>query len=231
MRFTQGALGMLVQRYRGILKKCHLLNVLGGAVVSALLLGGANMAFAAAPIAISDSHQVADGATETYTTIDVNNGGTLGIARNAKVTGSDVTVNTGGILASVKNLHFGSFNPEPSTGLLADSLTVNGGTVTGSHRGLSTGGTVDVSSGSLALETLDLGQGQMSVSGGTLKMGNLSIANDKLVGSATTGALALNNNGQIQISEVLSITGGNFANTLAGGIQAGSLVLDSGRIK
>lgn len=186
------------------------------------------MAFAAAPIAISDTHQVVDGATETYTTIDVNNGGTLGIARNAKVTGSDVTVNTGGILASVKNLHFGSFNPEPSTGLLADSLTVNGGTVTGSHLGLSTGGTVDVSSGSLALETLDLGQGQMSVSGGTLKMGNLSIANDKLVGSATTGALALNNNGQIQISEVLSITGGNFANTLAGGIQAGSLVLDSG---
>ena len=228
MRFTQGALGMLVQRYRGILKKCRLLNVLGGALASALLLGGANMAFAAAPIAISDTHQVADGATETYTTIDVNNGGALGIARNAKVAGSDVTVNTGGILASVKNLHFGSFNPEPSTGLLADSLTVNGGTVTGSHLGLSTGGTVDVSSGSLALETLDLGQGQMSVSGGTLKMENLSIANDKLVGSATTGALALNNNGQIQISEVLSITGGNFANTLAGGIQAGSLVLDSG---
>mgnify|MGYP000579541422 CR=1 FL=1 len=44
------------------------------------------MAVAAAPIAISDTHQVADGATETYTTIDVNNGGTLGIARNAKVT-------------------------------------------------------------------------------------------------------------------------------------------------
>lgn len=72
MRFTQGALGMLVQRYRGILKKCRLLNVLGGALASALLLGGANMAFAAAPIAISDTHQVVDGATETYTTIDVN---------------------------------------------------------------------------------------------------------------------------------------------------------------
>lgn len=43
MRFTQGALGMLVQRYRGILKKCRLLNALGGVVVSALLLGGGNI--------------------------------------------------------------------------------------------------------------------------------------------------------------------------------------------
>lgn len=69
MRVTQGAMGMLVQRYKGILKKCHLLNALGGVVVSALLLGGSNMAFAAAPIVISDSHQVADGITEEYTTI------------------------------------------------------------------------------------------------------------------------------------------------------------------
>ena len=30
MRFTKGALGMLAQRYRGILKKCHMLNVLEG---------------------------------------------------------------------------------------------------------------------------------------------------------------------------------------------------------
>ena len=91
MRFTQGALGMLAQRYRGILKKCHMLNVLGGVAISAFLMGSAGMAVAAAPIAISDTHQVADGAAETYTTIDVNNGGTLAIARNAKVSGSDVT--------------------------------------------------------------------------------------------------------------------------------------------
>lgn len=39
MRFTQGTLGMLVQRYRGILKKCHMLNVLGGVAISAFLMG------------------------------------------------------------------------------------------------------------------------------------------------------------------------------------------------
>ena len=87
MRFTQGALGMLAQRYRGILKKCHMLNVLGGVAISAFLMGSAGMAVAAAPIAISDTHQVGDGAAETYTTIDVNNGGALAIARNAQVSG------------------------------------------------------------------------------------------------------------------------------------------------
>ena len=79
-----------------------------GEGLQALLVGGMEAAWGASPIAVSDTHQVADGAAETYTTIDVNNGGTLAIARNAKVSGSDVTVNTGGTLTSAKNLHFGS---------------------------------------------------------------------------------------------------------------------------
>ena len=75
-----------------------------------LLVGGIEAAWGASPIAISDTHQVGDGAAETYTTIDVNNGGTLTIARNAKVSGSDVTVNTGGMVRDVVEIwcHFGA---------------------------------------------------------------------------------------------------------------------------
>ncbi|NCB23818.1 MAG: hypothetical protein EOM56_13505, partial [Deltaproteobacteria bacterium] len=126
------------------------------------------MAVAAAPIAISDTHQVADGAAETYTTIDVNNGGTLAIARNAKVSGSDVTVNTGGTLTSAKNLHFGSFSPEPGTGLMGSSLTLDGGAVSAQHMGLAPSGTATLKKGMLTLNSLDMRNGTFAfnVAGG-----------------------------------------------------------------
>ena len=135
-----------------------------------LLVGGMEAAWGASPIAISDTHQVAGSNVETYTTIDVNNGGALTISRNAKVNGSDVTVNTGGTLTSAKNLHFGTFSPEPGTGLLGSSLTLDGGTVSAQHMGLGTGGTVTLQKGMLALNSLDMRNGTFgfNVAGGDI---------------------------------------------------------------
>lgn len=40
MCLTKNALGMLLQRYRSVLKRCHMLNILGGvALAGALTLG------------------------------------------------------------------------------------------------------------------------------------------------------------------------------------------------
>ena len=222
---------MLLQR-----KKCHLFNALGGVViVGTLLLGGGGLAQAASPISISDNHQVADGVTEEYSTIGVDNGGTLGIARQGKVVGTDVTVNTGGTLTSGKNLHIGTFTtPIPNTGLLANSLSVSGGTVTASHLGFSTNGKVTVGAGTLTLDSVQFGSesyqvGQLVVSGGTLEIGNLSIAHDKLVNSAADASLALNNNGQLNVRDTLSITGGSYTNTLTGALKTGKLLMDAGQ--
>ncbi len=239
MRFTQGALGMLVQRYKGILKKCHLLNALGGVVVSALLLGGSNMAFAAAPIVISDSHQVADGITEEYTTIDVNTGGTLSIARNGKVVGTDVTIGASGTLTSAKNLHIGTFVPgQANTGLRADSLTIGGSSATlaeaqASH--LSLNGTVTINQyGKLTLDSINSDSasvwmnGKLAINGGMLDIATLSIAYDKLVGTDTADSLILANSGQLVVRDTLAITGGSFTNTLGGAIKTGKLVMDAG---
>ena len=237
MRVTQGALGMLVYRYRAVLKKCQILNVLAGVLVSALLLCGAGVASAASPITISGNHQVADGVTEEYTAIDVNNGGTLGIARNAKVEGTDVTVNSGGTLTSGKNLHVGNFSgAEPNTGLLANTLTIDGGVVTGTHLGFGNGGTVAVNNGGLlTLDTMNDntnsawgGNGKLTISGGILNIENLSIAHDKLTGTDAANALILTNNGQFIARNALTITGGSFANTLGGAIKTGKLVMDAG---
>lgn len=48
MKQTRGAIGNLINRYRAVLKKCHLLNTFGSlAVASMLVLGGANVSLAA----------------------------------------------------------------------------------------------------------------------------------------------------------------------------------------
>lgn len=230
---------MLMQRYRTVLKKCHLRNVLGGLVIAGALLlgGGAGTAQAASPISISDNHQVADGVTEEYTAIDVSSGGTLGIARNGKVVGTDVTVAGGGLITSAKNLHIGTPGAgQVNTGLRADSLTLGDtsdsalGEAQALHLSLFSNGVVTINQyGKLTLDSINndtastWSGGKLNINGGELDIANLSIAYDKLVGTDTAGSLALNNNGQLKVRETLTITGSSFTNTLTGAIKAGSL--------
>ena len=48
MQLTKGAIGNLINRYKAVLKKCHLLNVFGSlAVAGMLVMGGAAAAGAA----------------------------------------------------------------------------------------------------------------------------------------------------------------------------------------
>lgn len=47
MQLTKGAIGNLINRYKAVLKKCHLLNVFGSlAVAGMLVMGGAGVAVA-----------------------------------------------------------------------------------------------------------------------------------------------------------------------------------------
>lgn len=62
-----------------------------------------------------------------------------------------------------------------------------------------------------------------------LDIANLSIGHDKLVGTETAGSLTLLNNGQLIVRDTLSITGGDYTNTLTGAIQAGKLAMDAGK--
>lgn len=48
MQLTKGAIGNLINRYKAVLKKCHLLNVFGSlAVAGMLIMGGAGVAVGA----------------------------------------------------------------------------------------------------------------------------------------------------------------------------------------
>ena len=97
MKLTQGAIGNLINRYRAVLKKCHLLNTFGSlAVASMLVMGGAGVAQAA-------GDEVLGGAGTPTMTEEVNhlvggwlyNGGTLSPEGSQPSTG-DITLNVTG---------------------------------------------------------------------------------------------------------------------------------------
>lgn len=55
MQLTKGAIGNLINRYKAVLKKCHLMNTFGSlAVAGMLVMGGAGMAVAADDVALEN---------------------------------------------------------------------------------------------------------------------------------------------------------------------------------
>lgn len=53
MQLTKGAIGNLINRYKAVLKKCHLMNTFGSlAVAGMLIMGGAGMAVAGDDVAL-----------------------------------------------------------------------------------------------------------------------------------------------------------------------------------
>lgn len=51
MQLTKGAIGNLINRYKAVLKKCHLLNVFGSLAVAGMLVMGGAAAAGAADVA------------------------------------------------------------------------------------------------------------------------------------------------------------------------------------
>lgn len=57
MQLTKGAIGNLINRYKAVLKKCHLMNTFGSlAVAGMLVMGGAGMAVAADDLPLEGEH-------------------------------------------------------------------------------------------------------------------------------------------------------------------------------
>ena len=169
MQLTKGAIGNLINRYKAVLKKCHLLNVFGSlAVAGMLVMGGAGVAGAeggnggSLPEKLEES-KVLESQDPAYFTkpgsqvIDLNgkkistDAGSLGggaYGQDALVIvkyGSDLTINDsiGGGGITTETLMGGIKITE--TGGTANgqkaSLTVNGGKVQGAYYGIAGNGT------------------------------------------------------------------------------------------
>ena len=74
MQLTKGAIGNLINRYKAVLKKCHLMNTFGSlAVAGMLVMGGAGMAVAA------DVGIFVDTNTEQHEDVNITGGYDIGV--------------------------------------------------------------------------------------------------------------------------------------------------------
>ncbi len=169
MKQTRGAIGNLINRYRAVLKKCHLLNTFGSlALAGMLVLGGATVSVAA-NVTINSPDQAATGIyageyQETLTfaspesfrfsavatgfgTIHVKDGVTATIANLCTGYVGDGSSGTegGGFWGNIQN------NDDHKT-----FTVTGGGTLIAEHVSINTGQTIDVS-GNLTLVNISDG--------------------------------------------------------------------------
>lgn len=128
MQLTKGAIGNLINRYKAVLKKCHLMNTFGSlAVAGMLVMGGAGVAVAADDLPLEGEHTydseknpnvnhlmggwlVKDAATAGDAKGDITltvNGGTIseiiGGSYAKNVNGNNVTVTHGDITTTISD--------------------------------------------------------------------------------------------------------------------------------
>lgn len=171
MQLTKGAIGNLINRYRAVLKKCHLLNVFGSlAVAGMLVMGGA--AAAGAAWAADD---VALGGGGTYDNTEAVNhlmGG--GLYKNDQLTAdtpvvSDITLSVEG--GSISEIIGGSY----ISGTNAGYQNATHGTITTTISGATTSAEFVVGGSKLAnnnlgqdmTSSLTTGTTAVTINGGT----------------------------------------------------------------
>lgn len=124
MQLTKGAIGNLINRYKAVLKKCHLMNTFGSlAVAGMLVMGGAGMAVAAG------AQDVALGSGDQYNPEQGANhlmgGWLVNDAETAEAAKGDITLTVEG--GSISEIIGGSY-----------AKNVNGNNVTVTHGDITT---------------------------------------------------------------------------------------------
>ena len=229
MQLTKGAIGNLINRYKAVLKKCHLLNVFGSLAVAGMLIMGGAAAAGAADIAL--------GAGGSYNATDEVNhlmGG--GLYKDNQLTAdtsvaSDITLSVKG--GSISEIIGGSY----ISGTNADYQNATHGTITTTISGNTTsaefvvGGSKLANNDGAALETgttavtIDNGTfGKEDTGGYELVMGGNYVKTGTGAGgtASTDGSSVTVNGGTFHAS----VVGGSVAHSYSGaGI---SVVTDSG---
>ena len=86
MQLTKGAIGNLINRYKAVLKKCHLMNTFGSlAVAGMLVMGGAGVAAGATDRSINNGTLTVD--NDSFNDLQSpNNGGAIWNNSTATIT-------------------------------------------------------------------------------------------------------------------------------------------------
>ena len=216
MQLTKGAIGNLINRYKAVLKKCHLMNTFGSlAVAGMLVMGGAGMAVAADDVAL--------GAGGSYDKTDEVNhlmGG--GLYKDNKLTAvtpvtTDITLSVEG--GSISEIIGGSY----ISGTNADYKKATHGTITTTISGETTSAEFVVGGSKLANNagaTLETGTTAVTINGGTFGTAGETDAYELVMGGnyikTGTGASGT----ATTDGSSVTVNGGTFHASVVGGSVA-----------
>lgn len=240
MQLTKGAIGNLINRYKAVLKKCHLMNTFGSlAVAGMLIMGGAGMAVA---------QDVALEGKNNYDGKEVNHlmgGWLVNNAETAKEAHGDIILTVKG--GKISEIIGGSY----PKGLAAskDDLLITHGDITTTISGNTTsaefvvGGSVAHNySGNGSITVTDNGNTFVTINGGTFNPSQSSLTDVQgginLSAAVIGGGLAYGANTstvlgskEAPVTSSVTINGGTFkpgANGHYAKIVAGSVVANKG---
>lgn len=216
MQLTKGAIGNLINRYKAVLKKCHLMNTFGSlAVAGMLIMGGAGVAVAADDVAL--------GAGGSYDKTDEVNhlmGG--GLYKDNKLTAvtpvtTDITLSVEG--GSISEIIGGSY----ISGTNADYKKATHGTITTTISDETTSAEFVVGGSKLANNdgaTLETGTTAVTINGGTFGTDGKTNAYELVMGGnyikTGTGASGT----ATTDGSSVTVNGGTFHASVVGGSVA-----------
>ncbi|MDM8216368.1 autotransporter domain-containing protein [Desulfovibrio piger] len=219
MCLTKNALGMLLNRYRSVLKKCHALNIIGGmALVGALTLGATGSCAEAAGMESATDISV----TNTLTTATTDAQG--------NVTYGDVSA-AGNISAFDESKPAGQQAYDIEVGNITAGGAIKGGDIT-THGDLTADHVETFPNADPTLQDAKGNPGTVTVNGAVNLPGNSTtgrrldiintVGSHNVLGNVTTGAcISIQGNGTEKstlTAGVLAVGGGSF--TIADGMQA-----------
>ena len=212
MQLTKGAIGNLINRYKAVLKKCHLMNTFGSlAVAGMLVMGGAGVAVAAEDVALKGENN--------YDKTEVNHlmgGWLVNDAETAGKAHGDITLTVNG--GKISEIIGGSY-----------AKNVNGNNVTVTHGDITTAISDDTTSAEFVVggskvaggdgANLETGKTSLTINGG--KFGTEEKANYELVMGGNYAKTAGNSelNAATEGSSV-TVNGGTFHASVVGGSVA-----------
>ena len=218
MQLTKGAIGNLINRYKAVLKKCHLMNTFGSlAVAGMLVMGGAGVAVAAGDVALKGENN--------YDGTEVNHlmgGWLVNNAETAKEAHGDITLTvTGGTISEIIG---GSYAKSLTAAENSKLLTVTHGNITTTISGDTTSAEFVVGGSKVAGgagANLETGKTTLTIENGTFGKSDKADNNYELVMGGNYAKTA-GSNPLTATTEGSSVTvnGGTFHASVVGGSVA-----------
>lgn len=222
MQLTKGAIGNLINRYKAVLKKCHLMNTFGSlAVAGMLIMGGAGMAVAADPDVALKGQNTYD-SNKIPSVNHLMGGWLVNNAETAEEAHGDITLTVNG--GTISEIIGGSY----PKGLTAngDRLLITHGNITTTISGDTTSAEFVVGGSKVAGgagANLETGNISLIINDGTFGKSDNTNAYELVMGGnylkASTGDVSVNNTATAE-NITVNISGGKFDTSVTGGSVA-----------